>query len=87
MPEASKNLQNKINELSQIIYKAVTDLSKCKACGTCITFCPLNLRKFNKDGKAVTINTTQSCGGCTVCVHRCPEHAIKLIKFPKKEII
>jgi 2-oxoglutarate ferredoxin oxidoreductase subunit delta len=87
MPEASKDLQKKINELSQIFYKAVTILSKCKSCGTCIAFCPLKLRKFNKDGKAVTINTIQSCGGCTVCFHRCPEHAIELIKLPRKDLI
>ncbi|TXT58037.1 MAG: hypothetical protein BAJALOKI1v1_1780008 [Promethearchaeota archaeon] len=83
MHKASKNLQEKIQELSQIIYRAATILSKCKSCGTCIKYCPLNLREFNKDGKAVTVNTTISCGGCTVCYHRCPELAIQLIKLSK----
>jgi len=87
MQEASKTLQDKIKELSQIVIRAVTDLSKCKACGTCILYCPLKIRAFNEVGKAVTIKTDKSCGGCSVCFHRCPEGAIRLIILPKKNNI
>jgi len=84
MPEASKSLQDKIKQLSQVIIRAVTNLSKCKSCGTCILYCPLKIRAFNSDGKAVTIITDVSCGGCSVCWHRCPEGAINLLTFKRK---
>ena len=79
MDSASKKLQKKIDELMQIKYKAVTILEKCKSCGTCITFCPLNLRIFGEHGKAITISSNRSCGGCSVCFHRCPNNAITLV--------
>jgi len=78
MKMASIQLQNKIRELSKITYKAVTILERCKSCGTCVKFCPLNLRILNDDGKAITITSTSLCGGCSVCFHRCPNHAINL---------
>ncbi|MBD3194933.1 MAG: 4Fe-4S dicluster domain-containing protein [Candidatus Lokiarchaeota archaeon] len=84
MPEASKNLQEKIRELQKIIYRAVTDLDKCISCGTCVFYCPLKIRVFNNEGKAVTIKTNKSCGGCSVCVKRCKNKAISLIVLRKK---
>ncbi|TXT65315.1 MAG: hypothetical protein BAJALOKI3v1_110017 [Promethearchaeota archaeon] len=84
MPEASKSLQDKIKELSQTIYRAVTDLKLCVSCGTCVIYCPLKIRAFNNDGKGITIQTNVSCGGCSVCFHRCPEGAIRLLPFSRK---
>ncbi|TFF98662.1 MAG: hypothetical protein EU541_06535 [Promethearchaeota archaeon] len=84
MTGASRDLQNKIKELSKNNYRAITIIEKCKSCGTCIIYCPLKIRTFNIDGKAITINTKNSCGGCSVCFHRCPQHAIKLVLVPKK---
>ena len=75
----SKNLQKKIDELIEIKYKAVTILEKCKSCGTCVKFCPLNLRIFGEHGKAITISSNRSCGGCSVCFHTCPNQAITLL--------
>ena len=59
-------------------YKAITILEKCQSCGTCVKYCPLNIRKFNSENKAITINSDKSCGGCSVCFHRCPNNAILL---------
>jgi len=83
MGSASNNLKRKFKELSRITYKAVTELDKCISCGTCIEFCPLFIREFNKDNKAITTNSSRYCGGCSVCFHRCPQNAIKLIKIIK----
>jgi 2-oxoglutarate ferredoxin oxidoreductase subunit delta len=83
MPAASPKLQEKIKELMGIKYLAVTELEKCKSCGTCVQFCPLEIRKFNDEGKAITIKTDKSCGGCSVCYKRCPQDAIKLIRVKK----
>ncbi|MHA1489238.1 MAG: 4Fe-4S binding protein [Promethearchaeota archaeon] len=84
MKSASKNLQKKFEELSKLAYRAITILSRCKSCGTCVRFCPLNIRKFNSEGKAITIFSEQSCGGCSVCYHRCPQKAIRLEPYQKK---
>ena len=83
MPKATPNLEKKIKELMSFSYRAATDLSKCKSCGTCVKFCPLKIRKFNSQRKAITIITDKSCKGCSVCYKRCPEKAINLI-FIKK---
>lgn len=79
MPVASQNLRKTIEELMSLTYKAITDFSKCKSCGKCIQFCPLKIRIFNSDGIAITIETNNSCGGCSVCYKRCPQKAIRLI--------
>ena len=81
MKSPSSRLQKKIKELSKLTYKAITVLPSCKSCGTCIKFCPLNIRKFNTEGKAITITSDYICGGCSVCYHRCPHKAIRLISF------
>ena len=75
MKAASPNLQNKIKELKFRAFKAVTDLSKCKSCGTCIRICPLKIRKFSSDGKAVTVG---QCFSCNICIRKCPNNAINL---------
>ena len=81
MKSPSSRLQKKIRELSKLTYKAITVLPNCKSCGTCIKFCPLNIRKLNDQGKAITIISDYICGGCSVCYHRCSNKAIKLIPF------
>ncbi len=81
----SKDLQEAINELSKISYNAVTILEKCKSCGTCIKYCPLKIRKFNSENIAITMNSDKSCGGCSVCFHRCPNNAILLKPINKHQ--
>ncbi len=83
MNAASRDLQKKIKELSKISYRAITILYKCISCGTCVRFCPLTIRKFNLNGKAITITSDLSCGGCSVCYHRCPQGAINLMPVLK----
>ena len=84
MKTASTNLKKKIKELSNISYIAVTDFSKCISCGTCVKYCPLKIRIFNAEGKAITIKTDKICGGCSVCYKRCRQNAISLIPVNKK---
>ena len=79
----SESLKNKIEELSQFKYRATTILSKCKGCGTCVKYCPLKIRVFNSDNIAITIQTEESCGGCSVCFKRCRNNAIILKKISK----
>jgi Pyruvate/2-oxoacid:ferredoxin oxidoreductase delta subunit len=86
MKAASIELRKKIEELLNLSYIAITELSKCKSCGTCVRYCPLKIRIFNSEGKAITIKTEKSCGGCSVCFKRCPQKAIKLIPMSKKDL-
>ena len=81
---SSINLRKKIKELSNLSYIATTDLSKCISCGTCVKYCPLKIRIFNSEGKAITIKTDKTCGGCSVCYKRCRQNAISLIQVYKK---
>ena len=74
----STELQRAIKELSKRSYKAITILENCQSCGTCIKYCPLKIRIFNSESKAITIKSVKSCGGCSVCFHRCPNNAIRL---------
>ena len=85
MTSATPNLRKKINELMNLTYRAATILSNCKSCGTCVRFCPLKIRQFNSEGKAITIKTDKTCGGCSVCFKRCPANAIELIMLKKKD--
>lgn len=78
MKSASEKLEKKFKELSNVMYKAITT-GECVSCGTCVKFCPLQIRIFNDQKKAKTINSSASCGGCSVCVKRCPQNAIELI--------
>jgi Pyruvate/2-oxoacid:ferredoxin oxidoreductase delta subunit len=84
MKAASRELQEKISELSKLSYIAETILSKCQACGTCVKFCPFKIRIFNPKGKAITIKGKKTCGGCSVCFKRCPQNAIRLIPVERK---
>ena len=82
----SHGLQEAIKELSERSYKAITILENCQSCGTCVKYCPLNIRKFNSENKAITINSDKSCGGCSVCFHRCPNNAILLNPIKKQHV-
>ncbi len=73
-------LHEKIKELSKLTYTAITT-GECKSCGTCIKYCPLGLRAFDEQGKAMTIKSTRECKDCSVCFHCCPQKAISLIPF------
>ncbi len=75
MKAASIALQKKIEELKHRAFKAETVSSKCKSCGTCIRICPLKIREFGDDGKAIT---TGQCYGCSICTRKCPNNAINL---------
>lgn len=79
----SEDLKNTFKELSNKIYRAAT-VGKCIACGTCVRFCPLNIRVIKLEKKAITIKTELTCGGCSVCYKRCPQGAIKLIQVKRE---
>ncbi|MHA1272368.1 MAG: 4Fe-4S dicluster domain-containing protein [Promethearchaeota archaeon] len=82
MSSPSPNLKEKFEELRTIRYRAITT-GDCIACGTCVKYCPLKIRKIGSDNRAITININANCGGCSVCFKRCPQNAISLIKIKR----
>jgi len=58
-------------------FIAKTDLVKCKNCGTCEQWCHFKARNF-VDNK-LEFNSIR-CFGCGICVSKCPNNAITLIK-------
>lgn len=58
-------------------FIAKTDLDKCTNCGECKTWCYFGGRHLNDDG--LKFNSLK-CFGCGICVSKCPNKAITLIK-------
>jgi len=84
MTQPSESLKKTFIALRYIKYRAATT-GDCIGCGTCVKYCPLNIREFNKEGKAITIKTNKTCGGCSVCFKRCPQKAISLLTLQKNK--
>lgn len=55
--------------------RPVVDCTKCKACWTCIQYCPDS--SISKGDKAVVIDYDH-CKGCGICAHECPFKAITM---------
>ena len=58
-------------------YLRKVDRDKCKNCGTCAEYCHFNIPAM-VDGKMVSDDT--KCMGCSVCVDKCPNGAISLVR-------
>jgi len=54
-------------------FRPVVDLSKCRKCGVCETFCPDYAIEVTADGARVDYDY---CKGCLLCVKECPFKAI-----------
>jgi NADPH-dependent glutamate synthase beta subunit-like oxidoreductase/Pyruvate/2-oxoacid:ferredoxin oxidoreductase delta subunit/bacterioferritin-associated ferredoxin len=50
-------------------------------CATCVSVCPVLAVQTTKAGSTVTkvLIDEETCQGCTICVSRCPEHAIEML--------
>ncbi|MFX1326098.1 MAG: 4Fe-4S binding protein [Promethearchaeota archaeon] len=60
-------------------FIAETDHKRCKSCGTCEEICYFKARTMNEG--LLHFNQNR-CFGCGICVPKCPNHAIYLIKKP-----
>jgi len=70
-------INNKFVELKLI--KAVVDPNRCSGCELCITSCPYNAIKLNKN--AVAEVNEILCKGCGTCVSLCRSEAITLRQY------
>ena len=58
------------------MYLISVDNTKCKACGECVSICPVEIYKL--DGDHVVVGNTEECSGCQSCVSVCETQAITL---------
>lgn len=59
------------------MHNVFVDLARCKRCGICIEFCPVQL--FDTGIEAAPIPARlKNCTACMLCELRCPELAIKV---------
>ncbi len=50
---------------------------KCRKCGLCITYCPIEIIKKTSEGKAIKCDL---CAGDPLCVKSCPTGALTLVR-------
>jgi electron transport complex protein RnfB len=65
-------------------YRVKTTAATCKACGLCVTRCPMDALRLvesdeatNKKEMAAVLDP-ELCIGCGVCVHKCPTESLVL---------
>ena len=51
------------------------DAARCKRCGICREFCPLEVFGQELDGLPVVVNE-ENCNRCSICILRCPDFAL-----------
>ena len=59
----------------------VIDEEKCVGCGTCAQICPLDVLKYHKETRTVTVRYPDECWHCRACAIDCPTQAIT-IRYP-----
>jgi 2-oxoacid:acceptor oxidoreductase delta subunit (pyruvate/2-ketoisovalerate family) len=58
--------------------RPVLDQKKCKKCGICLMYCPVNAVRREADGSFHI--GLDYCKGCGVCAAECPAKAIEMEK-------
>lgn len=54
------------------------DTELCSGCGICVSSCPMDVFRLDKENKISIIKYPEDCMLCGWCVVECPEDAITL---------
>ena len=60
------------------------DMDKCggvKACGQCVSVCPVNIFKAQEDEPVVVDDNQDECTLCELCLKACKPEAIVVLKL------
>jgi len=90
LTEAQNLINFKKTKGSSKIGKIKINSERCKGCGYCIQFCPLNLIHFspdlNRKGYYPAIfDDNNKCTGCGICALVCPDTAITVYRNLKEK--
>lgn len=64
----------------------IIDEEKCVGCGTCAQICPLDVLKYHKAERKVTVRYPDECWHCRACAIDCPMDAIQL-RYPLSHML
>lgn len=64
----------------------ITIGTECIKCGKCVSVCPANVLKRNKDNKSIEVVAESRCISCGQCVAICPTKALRHSAFLNEKI-
>ncbi|MHA1273609.1 MAG: 4Fe-4S dicluster domain-containing protein [Promethearchaeota archaeon] len=61
------------------------DQEKCIGCGLCVNYCPTDVIRLDEEIKKAFIAYIEDCMTCYNCELECPQGAIEVHPFKKKQ--
>jgi len=73
--EVAEAFRRRGTEVLEMDTPIVLDEAECVQCGACVSVCPVEVFKYNKD-RTISIDLTR-CVLCKTCMTMCPHGALK----------
>jgi L-aspartate semialdehyde sulfurtransferase ferredoxin len=73
--EVAAAFRRRGTEVREMDTPIVFDEAECVQCGACVSVCPVEVFRYNKD-RAISIDLTR-CVLCKTCMAMCPHGALK----------
>jgi NAD-dependent dihydropyrimidine dehydrogenase PreA subunit len=73
--EVAEAFRRRGTEVREMDTPLVFDEVECIQCGACVSVCPVEVFKYNKD-RTISIDLTR-CVLCKTCMEMCPHGALK----------
>ena len=73
--EVAAAFRKRGTEVREMDTPIIFDEAECVQCGACVSVCPVEVFKYNKD-RTISIDLTR-CVLCKTCMEMCPHGALK----------
>ena len=73
--EVAAAFRKRGTEVRELDKPIVFDEAECVQCGACVSVCPVEVFRYNKD-RTISIDLTR-CVLCKTCMEMCPHGALK----------